>query len=86
MIVFLEQVRLAQLKLSFTYYISSVVLDQPYADITNLVASTVFTNALKGITIPTDLTQCGTTSQGFSTTDQFNCTIQAPFRPVNNLE
>jgi hypothetical protein len=59
----------------------SVVLDQPYADITNLVASTVFTNALKGITIPTDLTQCGTTSQGFSTTDQFNCTIQAPLDP-----
>ena len=58
-----------------------VVLDQPYANITNLVASTVFTNALKGITIPTDLTQCGTTSQGFSTTDQFNCTIQAPLDP-----
>jgi len=59
----------------------SVVLDQPYANITNLVASTVFTEALEGVTIPTDLTQCGTTSQGFSTTDQFNCTIQSPLDP-----
>jgi len=59
----------------------SVVLDQPYANIDNLVVSTVFLDALRGVTIPTDLTQCGTTSQGFSTTDQFNCTIQAPLDP-----
>ncbi len=59
----------------------SVVLDQPYADITNLVASTVFTEAIQGVTIPTDLTQCGTISQGFSPTDQFNCTIQSPSDP-----
>tara|TARA_R110001606_G_scaffold278751_1_gene427258 strand:+ start:890 stop:5359 length:4470 start_codon:yes stop_codon:yes gene_type:complete len=56
----------------------TVVLDQPYADITNLVASTVFTEALQGVTIPTDLTQCGTITQGISITDQFNCTIQPP--------
>ena len=59
-----------------------VVLDQPYANIANLVASTVFTEALQGVTIPTNLSQCGTTSQGFSTTDQFNCTIQAPLDPT----
>ena len=59
----------------------TVVLDQPYADITNLVASTVFTEALQGVTIPTDLTQCGTITQGFSPTDQFNCTIQSPSDP-----
>lgn len=59
----------------------SVVLDQPYASIANLVSSAVFTEALQGVTSPTDLTQCGTTAQGFSTTDQFNCTIQAPLDP-----
>jgi len=59
----------------------SVVLDQPYANIANLVASTVFTEALQGVTIPTDLTQCGTITQGFSPTDQFNCAIQSPSDP-----
>lgn len=56
----------------------SVVLTQDYANINNFIQSTEFKNALEGITIPTNLSQCGTINQGVSATDQFNCTIQAP--------
>ena len=56
----------------------SYVLDQPYASISNMIQSDSFQKALQGVTIPTDLTQCGTSTQGFSTTDQLNCGLEAP--------
>jgi hypothetical protein len=63
----------------------SVVLTQDYANISNFIQSTEFKNALEGVTIPTNLTQCGTINQGVSLTDSYNCTIQPPLdsTPIN---
>jgi hypothetical protein len=61
----------------------SVVLTQPYANVQNFIQSVEFKNALEGITIPTNLSQCGTTAQGSSATDKYNCTIQAPLDSGN---
>jgi hypothetical protein len=60
----------------------SVVLTQDYANINNFIQSTEFKNALEGVTIPTNLTQCGTINQGVSLTDSYNCTIQPPLDSI----
>ena len=59
-----------------------VILQQGYNSVANFIQSTEFKNALEGVTIPTNLTQCGTINQGVSATDQYNCTIQPPSNPV----
>ncbi len=60
----------------------SCILQQNYNTLLNFISSTEFKDALEGITVPTNLTQCGTTAQGVSATDQYNCTIQAPLDPT----